>query len=239
MCDGVSQKEEEKMKKFLLFLCAMFICAVHASTVDIDWMVDGTTYDQTTCQTGGDFILPAPAPTKYGYHFVGWEYDVIYGTGSQSGTPTLTNPIEPTFMSFGNTVLRAIGTGNDTIADSYDPITGKITRRVGVFVLNRTSDFSAYGDGILFGQSKMPAPMLRGNRQPGYCTHAPRTARQHGVIFGINNTTIYWTDLYTDLGITVNDMATLKAWFGDQYDAGTPVTLYYPLATPVEENFVQ
>ena len=68
-------------------------------------------------------------PTKYGYHFVGWQQNDVVGSWSQSGTPTPTNPIEPTFRQFGNTVLRALGSGDNFIADTYDPTTGKITRR--------------------------------------------------------------------------------------------------------------
>ena len=39
----------------------------------MDWLnEDGTNYTQTTCEAGGDIILPT-APTKRGYTFMGWK----------------------------------------------------------------------------------------------------------------------------------------------------------------------
>ena len=75
------------MKKILfLILGLLFIRIASADTVNIDWMVDGQTYTQTSCNIGDDLILPT-APTKYGYTFRGWEtytqLEYIEGTGTQ------------------------------------------------------------------------------------------------------------------------------------------------------------
>jgi len=72
-CDGDEQKKEEKMKKFMVFLCTMFIGCAHADTETINWYVDDSVYDTTTCQSGGDIVAPQTNPTKYGYTFDGWE----------------------------------------------------------------------------------------------------------------------------------------------------------------------
>lgn len=66
------------------------ICAgsVYGETLTVDWLVDGNTYTQTTCETGNDLILPA-TPTKYGHTFIGWEIQryteisYIESTGTQ------------------------------------------------------------------------------------------------------------------------------------------------------------
>lgn len=64
------------------------MCNAHATTVDIDWMVDNITYAQTTCEYGNDLNLPA-TPTKYGYVFRGWnkptylQLEYIESTGTQ------------------------------------------------------------------------------------------------------------------------------------------------------------
>jgi len=76
------------MKKLLIFISAMFVGGAYATTVNIDWLMDGQTYAQTTCETGGNFSLPSPTPTKYGYHFVGWSpsytfLEYIESTGTQ------------------------------------------------------------------------------------------------------------------------------------------------------------
>ena len=60
------------MKKILLFLSAVFMCTFAiAATETINWYVDGTVYDTTTCQTGGDITLQT-APAKRGHTFTGW-----------------------------------------------------------------------------------------------------------------------------------------------------------------------
>lgn len=75
------------MKKFLVLFFSIFICSIaHADTETINWYVDGTSYATTTCQTGGDIILPN-TPYKYGYTFQGWaDYtpiEYIESTGTQ------------------------------------------------------------------------------------------------------------------------------------------------------------
>ena len=225
------------MKK-ILFLCfAIFAViplksGVLANTVNINWLVDGETYAQTTCATGADLILPT-APTKYGYTFQGWHFDEIVGAVSQQGTPTPTNPVYPVFLQFGNTVLRAVGSGNNLIADSYDPTTGKITRRIGVKVLNGTESFTvnAYNSGASVFMTQIT------NSTPSLCSHFSYDSNKNWMslqnnYFGMRGTArqVYFRD---DRFTTGNDF---KAWLSAQYDAGTPVTVYYPLDTPLEEN---
>lgn len=73
------------MKKLLVGLCAIFICTF-AIAHSIEWYVDGSLYQTTTCEAG-DSITPPTAPEKYGYHFVKWsEYaqlEYIESTGTQ------------------------------------------------------------------------------------------------------------------------------------------------------------
>ena len=68
------------------------LCAniAYGDTMNINWIVDGTTYDTTTCTVGGDVSLPT-APTKYGYTFRGWinytPIEYIQTTGAQNINP--------------------------------------------------------------------------------------------------------------------------------------------------------
>ena len=235
--DGVSQKKEaRKMKKISVFLCAMFVLSAHATTVNIDWLMDGATYAQTTCETGGNFTLPTPTPTKYGYHFVGWQQNDAIGSWAQSGTPTPTDPIYPTFVQFGNTVLRAIGSGNNLIADSYDPTTGKLTRRVGVKVLDGSDDF-VYSTQITSMFTIANFYCLAGDDSSALSSHfknsvtIPSYPHRDGYV--VRNNRRISIGFYASGG----DIEAFKQWLSDQYNAGTPVTIYYPLAEPVEENY--
>ena len=60
------------MKRLFVLLFLIFPCIARADTLNLNWIVDGQTYAQTTCTVGGDLTLPT-APTKYGYTFQGWE----------------------------------------------------------------------------------------------------------------------------------------------------------------------
>ena len=50
-----------------------------ADTETITWYVDDSVYDTTTCQSGGDVILPTAPTPPYGYSFYGWTdtYDFL------------------------------------------------------------------------------------------------------------------------------------------------------------------
>ena len=178
-------------------------------------------------------------------------YTSATGTGVQNGTPTPTNPIEPTFYKQGNMVLRKVG----NIADSYDASTGKITRRVGVKVLDGSEDFSVStnSDIVLDGSTTfwnvgaisdnrgvsasaeaigisnyfVPAPSSAGRTDPkipdsfsvGSNAHAEHTL---------------WIRMNGE-----HSAAEFKSWLAAQKAAGTPVTVYYPLATAVEEDWTE
>ena len=78
----------ERLRFLRYIFCALlFVTAAVADTINIKWMDGNTTYAQTTCEIGGDIILPEP-PTKRGYTFKGWgiEYtrlEYIESTGTQ------------------------------------------------------------------------------------------------------------------------------------------------------------
>ncbi len=153
--------------------------------------------------------------------------------GVQNGTPTPTNPIEPTFYQQGNMVLRKVG----DVADSYDAATGKITRRVGVKVLNGTEEGLRQHDAIN-GFYIIFDDMQNQTNGIGLSSHGQRVTNINnlGVRFGSgNNKYIYFTQFQTALNITT--LGEFRQFLAQQYSAGTPVTIYYPLAEAVEEDW--
>ena len=222
------------MKKLLVGLCAMFMMSASATTVNLNWLVDGATFAQTTCETGGNFVLPNPNPTKYGYTFSGW-IALIKGTVDQNGTPSPTNPIEPVFYQDNNgMILRAI---NDSVADTYSPSTGKITRRVGIKVLKGTENISVRGNAsnhiYLFID-------MGSNGKSGIVICSHFSGGTSTSLDGIPSNTISGFDPNQSGRFSLrfddaNTVGELKSWLAEQYANGTPVTVYYPLATPTEE----
>ena len=167
------------------------------------------------------------------YNGVTENYVSATGTGVQDGTPTPTNPIYPVFYRQGDMILRKVG----NYADSYDATTHKITRRVGVKVFDGTEDFGQVSSGSFRYDGdvviKMPNTAI--------CSHFV------GVVSATGATDM--PDLSVKAGyssypsrlyIKYNAMGTtarFKQWLAEQYVAGTAVTVYYPLATPVEEDW--
>lgn len=219
------------MKNLLTVFCAMVVFSAGAQTTN--WYVDGNLYQTTTC-TSGDDVTPPTAPAKHGYTFVGWfDTNIVVGTWAQSGTPSPTNPIEPTFYQDGNLILRAIGTGDNLIADTYNTETGKIIRRIGVKVFDGTEDWT---DQISINSrvALKFVDVINNNTAPILVTHgewAPRSTP------GDDN---HWRILIGNFFACYTSEPTLadfKQYLADQYAAGTPVTIYYPLATPTEETY--
>ena len=149
------------------------------------------------------------------------------GTGYQNGTPTPMSPIDPVFYHQGDMILRRVG----DYADSYDATTHKITRNVGVKVFDGTETFNASGAGWSYGISdKVKSKLLV------YCTHylyssATMANAPDKSIISFSSQNIGFKD---SAFTTAADVA---AFCLQQYNAGTPVTVYYPLATPVEEDW--
>ena len=159
------------------------------------------------------------------------------GTGVQDGTPTPTNPIDPVFYQQGNMILRKVG----SYADSYDATTHKITRRVGVKVFDGTEDF-VYQNSFfrlnisdyLIGSSIM-ATIISHYKLPAINSDSigngeARFGKTVGSTVSASNVLVISDNNHTSLN-------SYKTWLADQYAAGTPVTVYYPLATPVEEDW--
>ncbi len=153
------------------------------------------------------------------------------GTGVQNGTPTPTNPIEPTFYKQGNMVLRKVG----DYADSYDASTGKITRRVGVKVLDGTENWqksSNYTGGVYLN----PRETYWVTNSAILCTHFEGMSDTNHYARGkmlINNGYLsFWYG--TNADTSVDDT---KTFLASQYAAGTPVTVWYPLAEETTEDW--
>ena len=81
------------MKRIFGILLLMFATASFADTETINWYVDDSLYNTTTCQTGGDITLQT-APAKRGHTFTGWQvalYDFSTLDASLNGTSHVYN----------------------------------------------------------------------------------------------------------------------------------------------------
>jgi hypothetical protein len=87
------QKREEVMKRFFILLSILFCSIAVADTITINWGVDNQPYTTTTCEIGGDVILPSVS--KRGHIFRGWQAEHFY-----RGTFENYNAIPNTTLSY-------------------------------------------------------------------------------------------------------------------------------------------
>lgn len=105
-------KGDKIMKKIIVFCALLFCTAAIAQT--INWYVDGSLYQTTTCNPGDDLILPT-APTKYGYTFRGWSrytlLQYIESTGTQwIDTGILVSSLDAEIVTI-ETTMQMLSTG--------------------------------------------------------------------------------------------------------------------------------
>ena len=167
-------------------------------------------------------------------------YTNATGTGVQNGTPTPTNPILPTFYQQGDMILRAVG----TYADSYDVNTNKITRRVGVKVLDGTEEWVEYGSsipGLIYSNMAITNNSIGAPITSMICSHLQidmtASVGEGKIRFqgNINQNQVTSGRVYMKINSSWT-LAQTTQWLADQYAAGTPVVVYYPLETPVTED---
>lgn len=132
------------------------------------------------------------------------------------------------------TAEMLLSIGNYT--DTQELLTGAVTRKVGVKVLDGTEDWGLYATNNGYRSFRVNN-FLAAKTRAGVCTHLPyydfssANMDRECVAIGGNRITFYINLAGEER--TVNDF---KTWLAQQYAAGTPVTFIYPLATETTET---
>lgn len=130
-------------------------------------------------------------------------------------------------------MLLAIGSYQDV----QSVINGEVTRKVGIKVLDGTEDWIKSGTYTgSFYVSLLSEPKLQQNSSL-LCTHGFRTdTLSEYSTAGIGAVYWYTTNLNYKYDGGTATVEQFKQWLADQYNAGTPVILVYPLATATTET---
>lgn len=158
------------------------------------------------------------------------------GWSLQNGTPAPTSPIDIENYHQKDMVLHGISTYKDT----YNALTNTITRKVGVKIFNGSeTEFltssappcysypkTALGTNSTVLPASTGAELL-------LCTHYPCS--------NSSVDEVCWSGNYNVNFNSITRFETLddfKQFLAQQYQNGTPVTLYYPLATETQETWL-
>lgn len=165
-------------------------------------------------------------------------YESATGNSTQNGTPTPNNYVKIDDYTQGKMVLRSVG----TIADSYDATTGKITRRVGVRIYDGTESIERYSSSSALIVPITPQPagientkdVLLSTNFVFNSSHTSTSSLLDGemAMRGVGTQIFMRYESYTS-----NTIDNFKSWLAQQYTAGTPMVVYYPLDVPFEEDW--
>lgn len=161
----------------------------------------------------------------------------IVSTGEVSGIDlTVTGNAGQSYQVHRDMVLRSLPDGT---CDTWDAVTGAVTRNVGVNVFDGTETtigtHSANNEHTCFFIEVTGYSVAK---RVGYCTHFPfenfivsRLAKE--TFFPASNGTRF---LFVVQNSRVSTIVGFRAWLAAQHAAGTPVTVLYKLATPTIEQ---
>jgi hypothetical protein len=107
-------------------------------------------------------------------------------------------------------------------------------------VLDGTEEY-AYSEPNTYGIANITSTItgkVDGNTNTFICSHfVPQTSawsstQTEGVLNGNSNNQVF----FRVLGTRIPNLSAWQQWLADQYNAGTPVIIVYPLATPITES---
>lgn len=170
----------------------------------------------------------------------------IKGNTVQNGTPTPQNPVMP--QGCGDLETTGEHTGQYKIpissANTTTPVyLGEVqtTRNVKKLVFDGTENtWQEYSNPKLqrLGATMPISDMKANSRANGFCTHfrpissPSQNTTVNGITFGASNNFIYITfSVDTATAYNLTDVTSVKTWLSQQYANGTPVTVWYVLAT--------
>ena len=126
--------------------------------------------------------------------------------------------------------------------DEQEILSGAVTRKIGIRVLKGTESWVSNSSNVYtFGLNGALKPPVSPNRIAIPCTHFVGTNAANASMPNNSIKQGTFTAFPNDGGIgvkmtSVSGVAGFKQWLADQYNAGTPVIVLYPLATPTTES---
>ena len=182
-------------------------------------------------------------------------YDIINDTFltfevNSASSSVVTDPIGVYPVGTQETIaIKANGvTGSTAVAemllklgnyqDEQEILSGTVTRNVGVLVLDGTEEYlnfnTQYNVAYFYIQDKKIGGT---NFTPLLCSHLKlNNILYSNMNYGEIASTIKDTGINMRVSSDITSLALFKQWLADQYAAGTPVIVIYPLATPTTES---
>jgi hypothetical protein len=154
----------------------------------------------------------------------------IISAGEVSGIDlSVTGNAGQSYQVHRDIILRSLPDGT---CDTWDAVTGTVTRRVGLKVFDGTEFIRRNND-----HNYCTAQIFTSTSYRVVCTHFKSTDTYIAIGFDDRaNTYVPDSRIYFQPALAYTTAAAFQAWLAAQHAAGTPVTVYYKLATPTTEQ---
>lgn len=165
-------------------------------------------------------------PTSLGYDYT--KCDIVAA-----------GPVETIEDTIGNTATAEILLKVGDYQDQQEILSGAITRNVGIKVLDGTENFETATATNCYSLTNTLGTGNFSNRTI-VCSHfastptLPSTSARQGLAFIVNKGSEY--TIAFGARTQFSTLTLWTQWLADQYAAGTPVIVIYPLATPTTES---
>lgn len=122
----------------------------------------------------------------------------------------------------------------DDYKDEQNVTTGAVTRNVGIKVLDGTEGWASYQSGVCWAASSFIKDKVSGNYR-SFSTHYGWTSADASRMQN-NKFLLHGTERLCIKDDRFETVTGFRQFLADQYNAGTPVIIVYPLATPTTET---
>lgn len=180
----------------------------------------------------GELVLDC-VPVTYGNE--AGLYDYVSGSfiGATQGTLTAGDPVPTPTQTASVVNLFAVG----SYADTQEIISGLVTRKIGVLVLDGTETWTKASSYNVFSTPVGEARSVS-ERYFALSTHFVSTNETNAAM---PSNSVKATDLSSAYAVsiksaTIGSIEDWKAFLASEYAAGTPVIVVYPLDTPTTES---
>lgn len=209
---------------------------LHAYDSNGDWISQISFADITT---GNTYNVTGTMPNNCVYVRISIP---MLDTNVQLELGSTATTYEPYFNGGSATAENLFKIG--TYQDVQSVIDGSVTRQIGITILDGTEDWK-YASSSQFFYTDISNLNALESTHTCYCTHFQGKSTDETITSGSNQckvgwnigSSIVWNRVYISPNISLYaNVNAIKQYLADQYNAGTPVIVVYPLATATTET---
>lgn len=161
------------------------------------------------------------------------------GNTQQNGTPSPSEPVPVVGVGYLDGTAYKIPVEIGLSTQSIDLSSVQSVRNVKKYEFTGEENLTLYTGSVSnIGFSLRFLDMLPNSRINGFSTHfrpqtSPSLSNYDGITFGADNNLVFITfSTRTVAALNLTDLTDITNWLRAQYNANTPVTIYYILAAP-------